>query len=480
MQNKTTETNCTHSPKLGSYSLVSKAISETISSSQLLIPLISTQICDVAVQAIDVVMMGLLGTQSIASGALGTVAFATAVYVGYGIVSGVGAMAAEAVGTDEPEQVSYILFQGLWLLIIISLPMVLLLWCGGSFSGLIGQDKGDFFLVKSYANAVIWGLPAAIGLLIAKDIASAVNYPQSIAVIAVIGLGLNIPVNYILMFGKFGFPDLGLSGIGWASSFIYWLTFLIAIVLFMFHPKFDKYSFFGNFYQLDPRLIIKLFRIGYPMGIHYGTEIALLNITTLLMGSFGTATLAAHQITIQTVEVFMAIPSAIACTTVARVGYAYGAKDAMGIRVSAFINLAIGAFFSLLVIIIVWEFPKQVVSIFINPDDPNYFNTKATAISFLYIAGFYQFAYGLQMNMTGALLGIQDTKIPMLINLLSFWGSGLGVGYLLAMPLGYGGMGLWWGLVLGPLISSLLLVYRFLFLNRQKGDQIKDVNPAVK
>ncbi|NMF63600.1 MATE family efflux transporter [Brasilonema octagenarum UFV-E1] len=454
--------------QIASTQFKSELLSEALKSLRLIVPLVITQISDTAINAIDVVMMGLLGAQSLAGGALGAIAFSTSVYVVYGICSGVGAMAAKAFGASKTDQIDRVTCHGLWLAGAISIPVMLLIWHCDSLLLLSGQERSNVLLAQTYSRALVWGFPAAIGVLILKDVASAVNHPRFIAAITIFGMFLNIPLNYVMMFGKFGFPHLGLAGIGWASSIVFWVNFSIAFALFSFHPNFKDYKFFDHLYQFDKSIFVTIFQTGWSMGIHFGAEIALLNVTVWLMGYLGTEVLTAHQIAIQTVEIFMAIPAAITSATTARVGQRLGEKDLFGVKRAASIGITFGAVFSFVVALICWLFPDHLVAIYL--DINNVDNTEAIkiAISFLKLAALYQIAYGIQMIAVGALLGLQDTRIPMLINLLTFWGIGLGGGYFMGLNLVWGGIGLWWGLILGPAISAVILVWRFYSVISQK------------
>jgi multidrug resistance protein, MATE family len=439
----------------------SELLSEGLESLQLIVPLIITQLCDTAINTVSAVMMGLLGTQSLAVGALGTITFSTSLYIVYGISSGVGSMAAAALGAGKTDQMGRVACQGLWLVAAMSIPVMLLTWHCDALLLLLGQSESNALLAKTYSRAIVWGFPAAVGILVLKDIASTIKQPRFVTTVMLIGLLLDIPANYILMFGKLGFPHLGLAGIGWASSLIFWVNFLATLAFLTFHPNCKHYQIFRQLHQFDREISMQIFQLGWPMGIHFGVEIALLNITTWLMGYLGTGMLAAHQIAIQTAEIFMAIPAAINCATMVRVGQLMGEKNSLGASRSASIGIILGAMFTFVVALIIWLFPDRIAAIYLDPHQPDNAVATQAAISLLNLTGYYQIAYGMQMIAVGALLGLQDTRIPMLINLLTFWGFGLGGGYLMGITLGWGGIGLWWGLILGPAVSAVILIWRF-------------------
>jgi MATE family multidrug resistance protein len=476
------EKSCVAKMQITSTRFKSELLSEALESLRLVVPLVITQLCDTGINAVDVVMMGLLGPQSLAAGALGAITFSTSLYIVYGISSGVGAMAAEAFGAGKTDQIGGVTCQGLWLVAALSIPVMLLTWHCDSILLLLGQEESNALLAKAYSRAIVWGFPAAVGVLVLKDIASAIKQPRFFTVIMVAGLLLNVPANYVLMFGKLGFPHLGLAGIGWASSLIFWVNFLAAAAFLAFHPNFKDYQLFRYLHQFDKAMFVKVFKTGWPMGIHFGAEIALLNVTVWLMGYLGTVMLAAHLIAIQTAEIFMAIPAAITCATVARVGQMLGEEKPFCARRAASVGIAFGAMFTFVVALILWLFSDRIVAIYLDINNPDNTEAVKTAISFLNLAALYQIAYGIQMIAVGALLGLQDTRIPMLINLLTFWGVGLGGGYLMGLTFGWGGIGLWWGLILGPAISAVILIWRFYFMISGKlasGENVEERDRTI-
>jgi multidrug resistance protein, MATE family len=324
-------------------------------------------------------------------------------------------------------------------------------------------------LTKSYLHALVWGLPAAIGFLYLKYIATAINFPQFGMVIIVVSLLLNVPVNYVLMFGYLGFPALGLAGIGWGTTLVYWVSFLASISLIYFHPKSRNYQLFRYLHQFDKEVFFQIFLTGWPMGIQLGMELGLFTVTAMLMGKFGTASLAAHEIAIQASDIFLAIPMAVSSATTARVGQMIGEKNTSSLLRAVFVNLALGVLFAFVVALGFDLFASRIAAIYLDINNPDNAVAISQATFFLKLAGVYQIFYSIQYICIGALLALQDTHVPMLINMFSFWGVGLGGGYLMGIILGWGGIGLWYGLILAPAISSILLMVWFYRVACERG-----------
>ena len=308
----------------------SELISEARVSLQLAIPLVISQMCETSIYTVNAVMMGLLGTQVLAAGALGSLAFLNLLFTCYGITSAGGAQAAEAFGANKIDQVSRIACGQIWLAVALSLPAMLLLWHGDTILLLLGQQESNVLLAKIYLHSIVWGFPAALGILILRGIASAVNVPQLMTVIMLAGLILNAAADYVLMFGKFGLPQLGLAGIGWATALVFWVSFIAGVILLIFSPKVKDYQLLGNLHQFDKQTFVKIFQTGWPMGLQWAAETALLNVTAWLAGYLGTVTLAAHEIAFQTAEMAMVIPLGVGNVAITRVGQTMGEKKSFG------------------------------------------------------------------------------------------------------------------------------------------------------
>ncbi len=454
----------------------SELISEARASLQLAIPLIISQMCETGINTVNVVMMGLLGTQVLAGGALGAIAFLTLLFTCYGILSAGGAIAAEAFGANKIDQLCRIASGQIWLVVALSLPAMLLLWHGDTILLLFGQQESNVLLTKIYLQSILWGFPAALGLMTLRGIASAVNVPRLITVTMLAGLLLNAPANYVLMFGKFGLPQLGLAGIGWATTLVFWVSFLVGVILLIFSPTVRDYQLFRYLHQFDKQTFVKIFQTGWPMAFQWGAESALLSVTAWLAGYLGTVTLAAHEMAFETVEMALVIPLGLGNVAVPRVGQTMGEKNPVGAKRAALIGITIGGIFASAVAVIFWLFPYQIAGIYLDINNPENTEAVKAATSFLLWAGLFQLFYSIQVITVGALIGLQDTLVPVLMNFAS-WGIGLTGSYFMGIILDWGGIGIWLGMVLSPLLSGVILMVRLYqaidnkIANRDDGEE---------
>ncbi|MBD2559303.1 MULTISPECIES: MATE family efflux transporter [Nostoc] len=439
----------------------SKVFLEAQACLKLAIPLAAAQLSEIATSFTDTVMMGLLGSKTLAAGALGFTTYIALLWMSSGMVSAVGVLVAIAFGADQLQRIRNIACQGLWLTVPLSIPMMLLLWNMTPILLHLGQQESNVLLSQSYLRAIVWGFPALIGFSVLKNLVSALNRPQLIIVIMVIGVVVNAIANYILMFGKLGLPALGLAGIGWASTLTLWIQFVAGMSVISLDKELRTYQLFGNWYRFNTLVFSEIIKIGLPIAFLFAIEISLNTFITYLIGYLGTVPLAAHQIAIQTAQIVFMVPLGISYATTMRVGQKLGENDPKGVRRAGFVGMALGAIFVSIVALIFCVFPNSIAEIYLDPQNPENAEVVKLAITLLVLAAAYQIFDGTQVIAGGALRGLKDTRVPLLIGLLSYWAIGLGSGYLMGIYWHWGSVGLWFGLVLGILSAAMSLIWRF-------------------
>lgn len=450
--------------ELTSKEFKSELILEVQACLQLAIPLVITQILEAGIPLLDGVMMGLLNSQALAAGALGAVTFSTLASVCRSILSAIGSSVANAYGAGKIDQVSRATSQGIWLAAIMSLPAMFIIWHFDSILLFSGQEESNVLLATEYLHLIVWGFPAALGFCILKEVSSALNRPQFLTVITVAGLLLNVATNYVLMFGKFGLPPLGLAGIGWASTLVLWLNFIVAAGWICFDDYFKDYQLSGALNQFDKDMFVDIFQTGWYLGLQYGAEIGVFTAIALVMGWFGTQTLAAHEIAVETESFVETVAIGISYATTMRVGQFRGQNDLSGAKRAGFVGIALVTPVVSIAALLFWLFPNSIGAIYLDISNPNNIEIIKTASLFLSVGAIVQLFYSIQAIVAGALIGLKDTKVPMLITLFAYWGIGLGGGYLMAFTLGWGAIGLWLGLGLGLFMGAVLLTWRFYLL----------------
>ncbi|MBD2460599.1 MATE family efflux transporter [Oscillatoria sp. FACHB-1407] len=446
----------------------------------LAVPLAGAQLAQAATSFADTVMMGLLGSETLAAGGLGAASFGVLLIVSTGIVSAVSPLVAEAYGAGRLEKVGRITAQGVWLAVLLALPITLLLWNVGSLMSRFGQAESTVVLTQGYLRAIAWGFLPALVFAAFRSTVTALSRPRPVLLITLGGTLFNVGANYVLMFGKFGLPAMGLTGIGLASSLSFWLALIALILYIQTQPVLLSCGLFRHLHQFDWKGFRDLIGVGVPIGVLYAVEAGLFTITTFLMGTLGTTTLAAHQIALQTAALTFMVPMGISLATTVRVGQLIGQGNPQGARLAGYVGISIGALFMATMGVLMWTSPRSIVSLYLNLNDPANSPVISIATSLLGVAALFQIVDGIQAIAAGALRGLKDTRIPMLIGVIAYWGIGLTSGYLLGLQGELGGVGLWVGLALGLAIAAIVLTWRFHSLVSPEEDKKRDaIHPRL-
>jgi multidrug resistance protein, MATE family len=427
----------------------------------LALPLAGAQLAQSATAFIDTVMMGWLGSQTLAAGGLGATLFNNLLTVGSGILTAVSPLVAEAFGASKPQQISRIVQQGLWLAAVLTVPVVLLISQSSHVLSLLGQEPGTAALATVYLKAIAWGYLPGYGFAVLRNYVSGLSKPRPVTAIIVFGTLFNAIANYIFMFGKLGLPALGLAGIGYASALSLWGMFIALALYVSWQQPFRAHAIFPALLRVGWQGMGELLRVGIPIGTFAIVESGLFAVTTILIGQMGSELLAAHQIALQTVAITFMVPLGTSFATTIRVGQLYGQGEFQRARFAGYVGIGLGGVFMGLMALVMWVMPEPIVSLYLDLSDPINQPVVSLAKQLLGVAAMFQLADGIQVCAVGALRGFKDTYIPMLIGIAAYWGVGLTSGYVLSRTLGLGAVGLWWGLALGLAVASLVLTWRF-------------------
>ena len=425
----------------------------------LAIPLVLVQLSQMAMSFIDVVMVGRLGTEALAAAVLGSTVFFTLALVCVGVILSVTPTVSQAVGAREDAKVGRATRQGLWLATFLGIPFVILLGYAEPILLWTGQDPDVAALAARYLRAIRWGFVPNLWFTALRGLCEGVARPRPVLAVTVLGMGVNVVANYALMFGRWGFPELGLEGTGWSSAIVMAVMFVVLGLYVRRSARLKAYRVFAGLRRPDPEMLKMLFVLGWPIGIGFGLEAGLFTAATLVMGQFGQTALAAHQVALNAASVAFMVPLGIGMAGGIRVGQSAGAGNLKGASRAGWTAVGLGSSFMVLSALLFWLRPEWVVWLYAGRDpDPA---VAELAVALLGVAAVFQLVDGIQASAAGALRGLKDTRVPMLIGAFSYWGLGLSLGAGLGLYLGVGPRGLWWGLTLGLAAAAVLLTLRF-------------------
>jgi multidrug resistance protein, MATE family len=429
----------------------------------LAMPLILGNLAQSLIYATDLVLLGRLHADALAAGSLAINVYGPFMFLGTGLLSALAPMIATERGRmrHSVRDVRRSVRQGLWVSGALTLPSWLALWHGEALLLALGQDPalskmGGFFL-----QIIMWSLPAYFVHLTLRYYISAMERAFAVFAVLFATVIVNGVVSWALIFGHFGLPAMGFAGapLGSLISTFFLCFGLVAVVITSKH--FRRYRLFGRWWRADWTRFAEIWKLGLPVAIMILLEIGVFNAAVLIMGVIDRTSLAAHAIAIQIAAFAFMVPMGVAQAATVRVGRGLGAGDTGLITRAGWLAFAMGVGFMCLTALSLLLFPRALVGIFLDLNDPANAAIAATAVSFLAVAALFQIVDGAQVVGAGVLRGLHDTRWPMIYAIIGYWVIGVGVGLTLAFPLGMRGVGIWLGLASGLAVVAVLVLWRW-------------------
>lgn len=425
------------------------------------VPIAAANLAEMAMALTNMVMMGRLGATALAAGGLGGNLLWSVTVVPLGIVVAVGALAAHGAGAGDRAAVGRAAGQGLVLAAALSLPSLLLLWWTGPTIALFGADGTMVALLTDYLRAIAWCVPAVLAFSVLQRFASALFRPRLPTVISIAAIGLNVLANEALIFGRFGFPALGVAGSGWATTIVCWIQFAALAGVVALDPGFRRYRPFASMRPFHRPVLREILTVGWPIGGSMAVESWFFLATGFLIWHFGTEALAAHQVAASFSTISYMIVLALSNAATYRVAHALGAGDPLAARRSGQAAMLAATLFMSLIAVAMWLCAEPIVGLYLDLDDPANRPVLPIAVMLIGIAALFQIADGLQCAAAGALRGLKDTRATLIAALLGYWVAGVGSGLGLGFALGLGPAGLWIGVAVGLAVAGAALAWRF-------------------
>jgi len=429
-------------------------------------PMAAAQLGQIAMMTTDLALLGRLGAEVVAAAALGHTILFAAFTIGMGLVSAVAPLASQAFGARQPRYVRRSVRVGVWASVITGVPLTLLQFWGEDFLIALGQQPRPAELAGLFLRGLAWCLIPAWIFMVLRNFMIAVNRPEPALWITLVAIPLNAGLAYALIYGAFGFPELGIMGAGYATTIVNIFMCAAAIwVCYTRHP-FKKFRVLGKFWRTDWPLFGRLLAVGLPISGAFMLEYGLFAAAALLMGRLGTSAIAAHQIALQTAAILYMVPFGISMAATVRVGQAVGRGDSDATRRAGFVAIALAAIFMVVMTLVIALTRHAIPLVFLGQEATVESETVALAATLLVLGATFFITDGIQSVAAGALRGLNDTRIPLLIAAFSFWVVGFASSYVFGFTLGLGPIGVWIGLSIGTGLFAILLLWRFNVLTR--------------
>lgn len=423
------------------------------------LPLIGGQLGQLLIGITDTVMVGWYGVTELAALVVATSVFFLFILFGSGFAWAVTPLAASAAEAGDDVQVRRVTRMGLWTSLGFAFIAIPGLLAFGNLFTLLGQAPDVAELAHQYFRIAVWGLIPALVIMLVRSYLSALEHTQVVLWVTLASAIANALFNWLLIFGNFGFPELGVRGAAWASI----LSQLVAAVALVQYARWKEpqREVFVRIWKPDWSAMAQVVRLGLPIGLTSLAEVGLFSAASIMMGWVGTLDLAAHGIALQCATATFMVHLGLSQAGTVRAGRAYGAKDAHRLAQVGKSVILLSATAASLTVVMFFAMPETLINLFLDPAEPDRPQIIAIGVGLLAAAAAFQVADAMQVQALGLLRGVHDTKVPMIYAAISYWAVGAPVGYLLGLTFGFGGVGIWIGLAFGLTLAAILMMHRF-------------------
>jgi MATE family multidrug resistance protein len=427
------------------------------------LPIIIAQLLLMSINVVDTIMAGNYSSTALAAVAVGTSSMLPLYIFMMGVLMAVTPMVAQHVGARNLSAIGQDVRQSILLGQLMALPLFFVMRYLSLVMPVFDIEAEIIPIADAYLDAYSWGVFPVFAYLSLRFFNEGLGNTLPAMWIAAIGLVANIPANYVLIYGKFGLPALGAEGCGWASSLVGLVLFLSMYVYNKRNQAFARFELFTlRLYRWNTKVQRELVRLGSPIGVTSTMEVTAFAFVSLVMARLGTEIVAAHQIAINIAAVVYMIPFGLSMAITTRVGKAIGAKNPVEARFRGKVGILLSL--GIMVFTASFLYLGRHALVGIYTDDPQVYDI---AVSLLLLAAIFQLSDGLQVAGYGALKGLKDTRVPMVVNLIAYWVIGIPIGYYLGLHTSMGPAGLWVGFICGLSVAALLHNLRFNYKTRK-------------
>ncbi|MDA8224263.1 MATE family efflux transporter [Desulfosporosinus sp.] len=416
-------------------------------------PILVAQVTMFSMSFFDTVMSGQASTPDLAGVAIGSSVWVPIGAGLGGIFVAVTPIVAQLIGSRRKEDIAFQVMQGIYLALLISILVI----AGGAFAldpilSLMGLEDNVLRISRSYLLALACGIPALFIYQVLRAFIDALGKTRVTMMIAVLSLPINVSLNYVLIFGKIGFPALGGVGAGVASALTYWFLALITYTIINSQKSFASFQVFKHFYGISLKDWKEQLKIGLPIGFAIFIETSIFAVVALLMSTFDTVTIAAHQAAMNFATMLYMVPLSISSALTILVGFEVGAKRDKDARHYSYLGMVMSIGMASICAAILLLFREQVAALYSRE-----VAVIQMAQHFLIYAVFFQLSDAIAAPIQGTLRGYKDVNVTFLTACISYWVIGLPAGYYMANNTSLGATGYWIGLILGLAVSAISL-----------------------
>ena len=415
---------------------------------------------------VDTLMSGRYDSTDLAAISLGAGLWLPVFLTAQGILIATTPFVAHLVGANKLAQTQKPLIQGGCFALLLTLLAVTLLYHSQVVLTFMSVPAELQVITYDYLQAIAWGFPALLGFQLLRSYIEGFGKTRPAMVIALVGLSANIPLNYIFIYGKFGLPEMGGVGCGWATTLVVWLMFFMTLAYVCLSRFFQSLQPFRHWQLPQLQELSSFIKLGLPIGFALLIEASMFSVISLLLADLGEVMIASHQVTMSFTGMVFMVPLSLAMALTIRVSHQLGAGKAEHAMLTVKTGLTIAIIIAALSALMMLSLSHEIVALYTQ--DTRIVNIAVTLIM---IAAMFQFSDAIQITSAGALRGYKDTTIPLIMVFIAYWMIGLPTGYILGktdllMP-AIGPKGFWIGLLIGLTIGATLLLSRLIIVGKR-------------
>ncbi|MFL0437715.1 MATE family efflux transporter [Bacillus pumilus] len=429
----------------------------------MLIPILITQAGLSLITFLDTVMSGKVSAEDLAGVAIGSSIW-TPVYTGLaGILMAVTPIVAQLMGAGHKKEVPKAVFQAIYLSFLLSICVITIGTIGIPYVlGGLGLEQSVEDIARHFLSFLAFGIIPLFGYSVLRSFIDALGKTRVTMFITLTALPINFVLNYVFIFGNFGFPKLGGAGAGLASAMTYWAIFIMSICIVMKAEPFASFHLFQKLPRINISRMGQILKIGLPIGFAIFFETSIFAAVTLLMGHFDTVTIASHQAAMNFASILYILPLSISMALTIVVGFEAGAKRYKDAQSYSYIGIGTAVLFSLFTAALILLFRPEIAGLY----------TAESAVlqltqHFLIYAIFFQLSDAIAAPIQGALRGYKDVNYTLIAAFVSYWVIGLPSGYLIGTYTSYGAFGYWIGLIAGLAAGAVVLFIRLRLMEKR-------------
>jgi len=425
------------------------------------LPIIGSHLAGMMLHVTDTVLMGRYGVVELAAVTLAGSCFFIIFILGSGFGQALLPLVAVAVGKGDETEVRRDARMALWLSLGFGLAIYPVFWTSGSWLMALGQEAEVVRLAQDFLRIAGLGMVPALLVMALKSYLSALGRTQVVLWVTLAAVLVNLALGWMLIFGHWGAPELGVRGAALATLMVQWVTFGIMALYAHYQPALRRFGLFTRFWRMDKAALGRVFRLGWPIGMTGLAESGLFAAASLMMGWVSTVALAAHGIAMQVAAMAFMLHLGLSNAATVLAGRASGAGDVRGLRQIAVTAIGLSFVLCVIGIALFLSLPVAITALFLDTTHPEAAEILALGTRLLALAALFQLGDAMQVMALGLLRAIRDTRVPMWAAAFSYWGVGIPASAILGFHFGLGAEGIWLGLCLGLLFASVSLMVRF-------------------